>query len=169
MAVIFLYFYSQIDMFMLSLFKLPSFEVGFYKAAFGLVAILLFIPGILTSVLYPILFQLGPFTLRSSALGSFGRPDAIRILWLGMAPEAALVALVALAEDLRQTLLAAGEALDTKPFLPHLTLARFPRPRPLAGVTDPPARAFRVDQLILFRSGPGGFHMPLRAWSLRRV
>jgi O-antigen/teichoic acid export membrane protein len=45
-------------MFMLSL-KLPSFEVGIFKAAYGLVSVLLFIPGILTSVIYPILFQLG--------------------------------------------------------------------------------------------------------------
>ncbi len=58
MAIIFLYVYFQIDMFMLS-FMRPPLEVGIYKAAYGLVAILLFIPGILTSVLYPILFQLG--------------------------------------------------------------------------------------------------------------
>ncbi|KUO72798.1 MAG: polysaccharide biosynthesis protein [Desulfosporosinus sp. BRH_c37] len=58
MAVIFSYVYFQIDMFMLSL-MLPPLEVGIYKAAYGLIAILLFIPGILTSVLYPILFQLG--------------------------------------------------------------------------------------------------------------
>lgn len=58
MAVIFLYVYFQIDMFMLSL-MLPPLEVGIYKAAYGLIAILLFIPGILTSVLYPVLFQLG--------------------------------------------------------------------------------------------------------------
>lgn len=57
-AVIFLYVYFQIDMFMLSL-MLPPLEVGIYSAAYRLVAILLFIPGILTGVLYPILFQLG--------------------------------------------------------------------------------------------------------------
>lgn len=58
MAIIFLYVYFQIDVFMLS-FMRPPLEVGIFKAAYGLVAILLFIPGILTSVLYPILFQLG--------------------------------------------------------------------------------------------------------------
>ncbi|HBV86857.1 MAG TPA: O-unit flippase Wzx [Desulfosporosinus sp.] len=56
-AVIFLYIYFQIDMFMLSL-MLPPIEVGIYSAAYRLIAVLLFIPGILTSVLYPILFQL---------------------------------------------------------------------------------------------------------------
>ena len=57
-SVIFLFVYFQIDMLMLSL-MLPPIEVGIYAAAYRLIAVLLFIPGILTSVLYPILFQLG--------------------------------------------------------------------------------------------------------------
>jgi len=57
-AVIFLYVYFQIDMFMLTLMRSPL-EVGIYSAAYRLIAILLLIPGIVTSVLYPILFQLG--------------------------------------------------------------------------------------------------------------
>ncbi|MHB8125735.1 MAG: flippase [Desulfitobacteriaceae bacterium] len=57
-AVIFLYVYFQIDMIMLAYMRSP-YEVGIYSAAFRLISILLFIPGILTSVLYPILFQLG--------------------------------------------------------------------------------------------------------------
>ncbi|KJS78886.1 flippase [Desulfosporosinus sp. BICA1-9] len=57
-AVIFLFVYFQINIFLLSLMR-PPVEVGIYSAAYRLIAILLFIPGILTSVLYPILFQLG--------------------------------------------------------------------------------------------------------------
>jgi len=57
-SVIFLFVYFQIDMLMLSLMR-PPIEVGIYAAAYRLIAVLLFIPGILTSVLYPILFQLG--------------------------------------------------------------------------------------------------------------
>lgn len=57
-ATIFLYVYFQIDSLMLSLMR-PTFEVGIYSAAYKLIAILLLIPGILTSVIYPILFQLG--------------------------------------------------------------------------------------------------------------
>lgn len=57
-AVIFLYVYFQIDMFMLTLMR-SSFEVGVYSASYRLIAILLLIPGIVTSVIYPILFQLG--------------------------------------------------------------------------------------------------------------
>jgi O-antigen/teichoic acid export membrane protein len=57
-AAIFLYVYFQIDMFMLSLMRAPR-EVGIYSAAYRLISVLLFIPGILTSVIYPVLFQLG--------------------------------------------------------------------------------------------------------------
>ncbi|MDQ7095574.1 flippase [Desulfosporosinus sp. PR] len=57
-AVIFLYVYFQIDMFMLSLMR-TSREIGIYSAAYRLISVLLFIPGILTSVMYPVLFQLG--------------------------------------------------------------------------------------------------------------
>lgn len=58
MAIIFLFIYFQISMFMLSLMR-PPIEVGIYSAAYRLISVLLFIPGILTSVIYPVLFQLG--------------------------------------------------------------------------------------------------------------
>jgi O-antigen/teichoic acid export membrane protein len=57
-ATIFLYVYFQIDMFMIGLMR-PPFEAGIYSAAYKLISVLLFIPGILTSVLYPVLYQLG--------------------------------------------------------------------------------------------------------------
>ncbi|KLU66907.1 colanic acid exporter [Desulfosporosinus acididurans] len=57
-AAIFLYVYFQIDMFMLTLMS-SNREIGIYSASYRLIAVLLFIPGILTSVIYPILFQLG--------------------------------------------------------------------------------------------------------------
>ncbi|WP_088229015.1 flippase [Desulfosporosinus sp. FKB] len=57
-AAIFLYVYFQIDMFMLTLMRTNR-EIGIYSASYRLIAVLLFIPGILTSVIYPILFQLG--------------------------------------------------------------------------------------------------------------
>ncbi len=57
-AYLFYYIYFQIDSFMLSLMS-STVEVGTYAAAYRLISVLLFIPGILTSVLYPILYQLG--------------------------------------------------------------------------------------------------------------
>ncbi len=57
-SYIFYNIYFQIDSVMLSIMRTP-FEVGIYSAAYRLISILLFIPGILTSVLYPVLYQLG--------------------------------------------------------------------------------------------------------------
>ena len=57
-AYIFYNIYFSIDSFMLSIMRTPT-ELGIYSAAYRLIAVLLFIPGIVTSVIYPVLFQLG--------------------------------------------------------------------------------------------------------------
>jgi len=57
-AYIFYNVYFQIASVIISIMRTPA-EVGIYSAAYRLVSILLFIPGILTSVLYPVLYQLG--------------------------------------------------------------------------------------------------------------
>lgn len=57
-SYLFYYIYFQIASFMLSLMRTTA-EVGTYSAAYRLISVLLFIPGIFTSVLYPILYQLG--------------------------------------------------------------------------------------------------------------
>jgi 2'-5' RNA ligase len=108
----------------------------------------------------------GTIALTTRALGSFSRMGTTRLLWLGLAPSPALAAL---AEDLRRNLLAAGEAIDTKPFHPHVTLARFRQARPMAGFTDPSVQDFTVDRLTLFESHPQGCYMGLRSWNLQRV
>ncbi|GLH73105.1 hypothetical protein GETHLI_16070 [Geothrix limicola] len=106
------------------------------------------------------------FSLQTAALGSFSKHPTTRLLWLGLDPARALEAL---AEDLRRALLAAGESLDTRPFHPHLTLARFKQAQPFAAFADPPARAFAADRLVLFESRPRGHHTPLGTWPLRGV
>lgn len=108
----------------------------------------------------------GAFPLRTAGLGGFPQEDRARILWLGLAPSPALEAL---AGDLRAALTAAGEAFDPKPFRPHLTLARFPRPRPLAGFAAPPEAPFPADRLVLFEGRPQGAYEPVRTWPLRTV
>jgi len=57
-SYLFYYIYFQVATFMLSLMRTTA-EVGTYSAAYRLMSVLLFIPGIVTSVLYPILYQLG--------------------------------------------------------------------------------------------------------------
>ena len=106
------------------------------------------------------------FALRTTGLGGFPDGDRARVLWLGLAP---CPALEALATDLRDTLSAAGEAFDAKPFRAHLTLARFRRARSVAAFTDPPPAAFAADRLVLFESAPRGCYTPLRAWHFREV
>ena len=104
------------------------------------------------------------FALATGALGTFSRSGTTRLLWLGLAPSPALASL---AEDLRGRLLASGEALDTKPFHPHVTLARFRQAQVMAMFKAPQAQGFNVDRLTLFESHPQGSYTELRSWSLR--
>jgi 2'-5' RNA ligase len=106
------------------------------------------------------------FALTTGALGSFSRSGTTRLLWLGLAPSPALGAL---AEDLRRSLLAAGEAIDTKPFHPHVTLIRFRQAQPTAVFTDPAVQSFAADCLTLFESHPQGSYTGLQGWHLQRV
>jgi 2'-5' RNA ligase len=108
----------------------------------------------------------GSLGLTPVGLGSFSRSGTTRLLWLGLAPSPALAAL---ALDLRGSLLAAGETFGTKPFHPHVTLARFHHGRPLAEFTDPPLQGFTADSLTLFESHPQGCYTGLRSWPLQRV
>jgi len=105
-----------------------------------------------------------PFELRTAELGGFPRAEATRVLWLGLEPSPALEVLVT---DLRIALEAAGEVFDGKSFRPHLTLARFRRPRSLAAFKAPSPAAFQADQLVLFESRTGAGYLPLITWSLR--
>jgi len=108
----------------------------------------------------------GPFALSTMALGSFSRSRTTRLLWLGLAPSPALGAL---AEDLRGSLLAGGETVDTRPFHPHVTLARFRQALVLAAFTDPSVQDFTADCLTLFASRPQGCYTGLQSWHLQRV
>jgi RNA 2',3'-cyclic 3'-phosphodiesterase len=120
----------------------------------------------LASLAAPVALRHGALALRTASLGSFSPSGTARLLWLGLAPSPALAAL---AEDLRGALLAAGEAVDLKPFHPHLTLARFRRAQPLGRFRDPPVLPFTADRFTLFESRPLDGHAGLRSWSLQEV
>ncbi|WP_375169695.1 RNA 2',3'-cyclic phosphodiesterase [Marinobacter sp.] len=62
------------------------------------------------------------FDLEVRGLGCFGRPETPRNLWAGVQPTAPVVALN---DALRQRLAPLGYELETRPFRPHITLARF--------------------------------------------
>lgn len=108
----------------------------------------------------------GPLDLTTADLGAFPGARAARVFWLGLAPAPALGNLVA---DLRETLAAAGETFDARPFRPHLTLARFRPARPAPEVAGLGALSFRADRLVLFESLSQGGYAALRTWHLREV
>lgn len=73
-----------------------------------------------------------PFALHIAGLGSFGPLAAPRVIWAGVAGD--LPALARLHAALAAALERRGFALDTRPFAPHLTLARVRAPLPPAAV-----------------------------------
>jgi len=62
-----------------------------------------------------------PFSLTLKEVGTFGVPSAPRILWQGIKREEALWSL---RHDVYEVCRAIGFSLDTRPFAPHITIAR---------------------------------------------
>jgi 2'-5' RNA ligase len=92
---------------------------------------------------------------RVGGVGAF--PDArhARVLWLGLAQGADVVARMADAVGERTALL--GYERDPRPFRPHLTLARFRNQTDVRAViaaigNEPVGPAWEVDELTLFES-----------------
>ena len=112
--------------------------------------------------------EVPPFTVRLGGAGAFGQ-----VAWVGVGGDTG--SLAALAEGVRGRLRDGGFPVDTRPFRPHLTIARgVPARRPevsaalaeLANHTGPP---WTVRQLVLVQStlGPGGArHEPVAAAEL---
>lgn len=64
-----------------------------------------------------------PFEIRLASLGAFPSPTRPRVLWMGAA-EPSASALITLSERLDRGLAEAGFDPESRPFHPHLTLAR---------------------------------------------
>lgn len=103
----------------------------------------------------------GPVDVSPGGPGAFPGGTRARVLWVGLEPEAELLALH---EDCRAAAASAGGAESSagERFRPHLTLARA-RGRGAAEVPEswaglPPVTGWRADALSLFRSvsGPSG-------------
>jgi RNA 2',3'-cyclic 3'-phosphodiesterase len=74
--------------------------------------------------------QARPFELRLVGLGSFGSRGRVRVLWAGVEGELKLLQQIQIAIDAE--MVSIGFARETRPFSPHLTVARVPddaRPR----------------------------------------
>jgi 2'-5' RNA ligase len=115
--------------------------------------------------------QLEGFHLRLGEIGSFKRGRLARVVWIGVtegAPESTQLAAAVESECAR-----VGLEPETRPFSPHLTLARA-RVRDGAPLPDlPPAPsidAWRASELILYQSRlgrAGAVYEPLRTIKLR--
>ena len=81
-------------------------------------------------------------------------------------PSATPAALLSLVEALDERLAALGEVLNSRPFLPHLTLARQARSRPSAPAPD---FAWRAERFVLYLSrntADGPRYDELGSWPL---
>lgn len=102
-----------------------------------------------------------PIELTLGAAGCFPAHGAPRVLWIGVRERATGGALEGLAAALERMAREAGWAPESRPFRPHLTLARRARgarpQRPPGGPADE-APAGLVERLVLYRShlDPGG-------------
>jgi len=100
------------------------------------------------------------FALAPGAPGVFPGPRGARVVWIGLARGADRLG--GLHDRIGEALRARGLPVDARPFAPHLTLARLPRPVPLdpgaLGIPPDAVPAIPVDRVVLFRSvlGPGG-------------
>ena len=95
-------------------------------------------------------------------LGWFPNPHRPRVFWAGIKASPSLAALAAATE---QSLAEVGIAAETRPYAPHLTLARIRQPVPLQGLQRAVAElkstdfgSFAADAFYLYRShlGAGG-------------
>ncbi len=94
------------------------------------------------------------FQLQLQGVGRFGSAEHPRNLWVGVSPEAPLVAIHG---QVQSILKAAGLAPDDRPYKPHVTLARMgrnagPTDAFLARFADVRSPPFTVEQISLFRS-----------------
>lgn len=113
-----------------------------------------------------------PFRLLPRGIGCFPNLQRPRVVWTGLKPEPNLLRLAA---AVHESVLAAGIALDERPFSPHLTVARLTPPCSveLSAFLDKHAglalKPFDVREFTLFQSlltRQGAMHIPLRSFPL---
>ena len=111
---------------------------------------------------------LEPFDTGVTELGSFPSPRRARVLWAGLDDGDGRMADIALALD---AALSEGFKPETRPFQPHLTVARsdpaLRLPEAFATAIEPVA--FEVDRVTLFRSHvrrPAAWYEPLATFLL---
>ncbi len=114
------------------------------------------VPDILASMRRAAL-EVSPFSLRLDRLGMFPSPKRARVIWLGVTD--GFEESVALAGALDRELAPLGYKIESRPYHPHITLARLRDPKPLpqlaahASEQPPPIDAsVSVPRVTLFQS-----------------
>ncbi|HJQ34313.1 MAG TPA: RNA 2',3'-cyclic phosphodiesterase, partial [Pyrinomonadaceae bacterium] len=105
---------------------------------------------------------LDPFTLSIEGAGTFPPRGAARVLWLGVRDDSGQLSRLQFRLD--KECAVAGFPRESKPYKPHLTLARLRAPQDAAALSDEHRRTsfgphtFQVSDFVLMRSelGPGG-------------
>jgi 2'-5' RNA ligase len=103
----------------------------------------------------PVAAAHGPVAARLTGLGSFPSAARAREMWMGIEDHEGAFARLAAALD---AALKDSFAPETRPFSPHLTVARSDLPLKLdAGSTRTPVEpvGFRVEEIVLYRSHLG--------------
>lgn len=102
---------------------------------------------------------LAPFTFLPGGAGFFGPPRSPRIAWIGVEASAQLTDLFNCVAGIVRD---AGVTLETRPFHPHLTLARIKHPLPPASLTliktsinNTTFPRVPVDRVMFMSSQPG--------------
>lgn len=112
------------------------------------------------------------FNLDVVGLGCFGKPESPRNLWAGVQPKVPVASLHSVIKDRMEEL---GLATESRPFHPHITLARF-RPQAasvqhvLNGQDRTAFGSFLVSQFVLFDSAlhpDGSVYTVIERFSLR--
>lgn len=112
-----------------------------------------------------------PFALKLSGAGTFGAPQAPRVLWAGLGGK--LQPLKSLQADVESELAELGYEPENRPYSPHITLARQysgtepARKDELAGLFRPEGDTpleWTADRLVLYRShfGRTPMYEPIR-------
>ncbi|TMV45405.1 RNA 2',3'-cyclic phosphodiesterase [Paenibacillus mesophilus] len=112
-----------------------------------------------------------PFALQLSGAGTFGAPQAPRVLWAGLGGK--LQPLKSLQADVESELAGLGYEPENRPYSPHITLARQysgtepARKDALAGLFRPEEDTpleWTADRLVLYRShfGRTPMYEPIR-------
>lgn len=86
-------------------------------------------------------------------LGAFPNENTAKLLWIGLNKGAK--ELTAMADNITQRLIKENFKIDTRPYIPHMTISRFLPPRKVSDIIQEvqiKEHAFKIEEIILYQS-----------------